>query len=150
MLFGNRHKKIVELEHRIQGITRKNEILQEDLESSQQGRRKDDLTATARLEAQTQRHDVELLRRDLEHGTEVKRLEMMVDDLVKAKEWEVEMAKNRVRKELERDAVEADLRAVKAEASLQAYKETDHKDERKQVHEYLTKALDGLTTAVSM
>ena len=74
----------------------------------------------------------------------IDRLEADNRDLVRLKEWEIEKAKHELRKEMEKDLIESDLKRVEAIAKLNTYIEMDTKDERKHIQQMLEKAIEAL------
>jgi len=58
---------------------------------------------------------------------------------------DIEEAKNTIRKDMQKSLIEADLKAAKAIAALETYREMDAKDDRKKITEYLGEAIKGLS-----
>lgn len=63
---------------------------------------------------------------------------------------EIEEAKNEIRRELMKDAIEADQKRIKAESALATYEKLDTKEERKHIQEMLQKAIEGLSKGREM
>jgi len=83
------------------------------------------------------------------HNFEIHKKDFKIEELQKKKDWEIEIACNLVRKELEQQIIDADLAAAKAETALEVYKSVDNKEERKANAENFTKLIDGIVSAAS-
>jgi len=59
-------------------------------------------------------------------------------------EWEMEKAKDEVRKEMQKALIESDLKRVEAIAKLNTYIDMDTKDEKKHIQKMLEKAIEAL------
>ena len=62
----------------------------------------------------------------------------------------IEEAKAEIRKQMQKDLIESDLRRVKAEACLETYKAMDTKTDREQIRKMLDKAITSLGQKVAV
>lgn len=68
----------------------------------------------------TKKAAAELVKTKMEYDNKVKQLKDSIAELTDAKEWEIEKARNEVRKDLKSKCIEADLRAITAKARADA------------------------------
>jgi ABC-type uncharacterized transport system auxiliary subunit len=94
---------------------------------------------------------VESLTSKIEGNGKVKELESKIRelewDLKKVKDvqaFEIEKAKDVIRKEMEKSLIESDLKRVEAIAKLNTYIDMDTKDERKHIQKMLEEAIKSL------
>ena len=68
----------------------------------------------------------------------------------KLEEMNIEKTRAEIRKQMQKDLIESDLRRVKAEAMYDAYVKMDTKDERKHIRNMLEKAITSLGNKVAV
>ena len=93
------------------------------------------------------------LRTKLGNGEDkqkVKDLEWEIKKLKDIQAFEIEKAKDTIRKDMRKALIESDLKRTEAIAKLNTYIDMDTKDERKHIQKMLEKAIDSLGSRVAV
>jgi len=121
-------------QEKIRDLEQKKKYLQEELNQAEWDMKKEQ----KRREEEVAKLNFTIHKKDFE-----------IEELKKKKEWETEIACNKVRNEVNQQIVDAELAAAKAETALEVYKSVDNKEERKANAENFTKLIDGIVSAAS-